>query len=78
MVGIWCLTNQFYWWRKPEDPEKTIDLLHVTEKLYHKVVLLAPSRSRTHNISGDRLQLHKYNVVENPITIRSRPRRPAH
>jgi hypothetical protein len=23
----------FYWWRKPEYPEKTTDLLKVTEKL---------------------------------------------
>ena len=26
---------QFYWWRKPEDPDKTIDLSQVTDKLYH-------------------------------------------
>ena len=27
--------DQFYWWRKPEDSEKTTDLSQVTDKLYH-------------------------------------------
>ena len=27
--------SQFYWWRKPEDPEKTTDLPQVTDKIYN-------------------------------------------
>jgi hypothetical protein len=42
-LGLWCLTSlpttvqslcrhdQFCWWRKPEDPEKTTDLTQVTD-----------------------------------------------
>ena len=48
--------GQFYWWRKPKDPEKTTDLSEVTNTLSHNAVSSTPhlSGTRTHNVNGDR------------------------
>jgi hypothetical protein len=48
--------GQFYWWRKPEYPEKTTDL-QVTDKLHQLMLdqLHHPMNGvRTHNLSGDK------------------------
>ena len=41
--------RQFYWWRKPEFPEKNPDLSQVTDKFYYSVVSSTPRHERDSN-----------------------------
>ena len=66
-VWFWCITplstifqlkrsGTIYWWRTPEYPEKSTDLVQVTDKPFHiklYIVQLAISGIRTHNFNGD-------------------------
>jgi hypothetical protein len=61
VVTLSTISDISWWpvlsWRTPGYPEKTFDLLQITDRLYHIIldqVLHTMSGIRTHNMSGDR------------------------
>jgi hypothetical protein len=70
VLGLWCLMplstifqlhhgSQFYWWRKPDYPEKTTNLLQVTENKHNLIAQRKHDHITSTQINMIILPVHK-------------------
>ena len=77
IVHLYC-GGQFHWWRRQEYREKTTDLPHVTDKLYHRMSYTSPWAGfdlTTSVVEWNKSQKDKYDLQNTKQKTKDKERR---